>query len=217
MYTSTLSSALALLLATATASPLTRLTPRTNDLTAASLLTIAPKSNSCPAAGAKYANECRTAAQALAPIQASFQTYKITDPATQAAVISTIAFESGDFKYAIHHFPSDNPGQGTRNMQSAKFNEQYADSIPELKGAVAGAKAAGPNGIVNLLVHYADYDFGSAAWFLTSQCEKGVVEGLKKPGDAAFKAYLGCIGTSPTDDRSQYYKRALAAYGLKSS
>lgn len=76
--------------------------------------------------------------------QASFATYNITDPVTQAAVISTIAMESGDFKYVHHYFPSPVSGQGTRNMQSEAYNLGYAQSISELADRLEAAQAAGP-------------------------------------------------------------------------
>ena len=102
-------------------------------------------------------------------------------------------------------------------MQSKDFNLKYAQSIPALSGKLAAAQAAGPDGVVSLLIAYSDYDFGSAAWFLTSQCTPDVVSGLKKAGSASFGAYLDCIGTTATDDRTAYYNRALAALGVKSS
>jgi len=217
MLATTLAAALALT-TTTFALPTTDLNDlytRADPLTAASLLTIAPTSNTC--AGATHPLECRTAQEALAPIRASLATYKITDPATQAAVISTIALESGDFKFAHHYFPSPVAGQGTRNMQSAAYNLKYAQSIPELARELPAAQAAGAENVTSLLISYANYDFGSAAWFLTSQCDAGVVSGLAKPGTAAFNAYLGCIGTSPSDQRTQYYTKALKAFGITGS
>lgn len=224
MHTTPLTlAALALLLSasslTTTAHPTTypQLAPRAAAaaLTADTLQKIAPQSSSCT--GATHADECKTAQQALAPILASFQTYKITDPATQAAVLSTIALESADFKYAKHYFPSPNPGQGTRNMQSAKYNLQYAQSIPELAPLLAKVDTKNPEAVLELIITYADYDFGSAAWFLTSQCSKETVQGLSKPGEEAFGAYLKCIGTEASDDRQKKYEAALAALGVKSS
>jgi len=214
MLITILTPALALLLTTTTAHPANYNLTARNTLTAAGLQSIAPTSNTC--SGATYPKECKTASQALGPILDSFNTYKISDPATQAAVLSTIAFESGDFKYAHHYFPSPNPGQGTRNMQSSKFNTMYAQSIPELKPQLA--KAQGADAVLNLLVSYSDYDFGSAAWFLSSQCTDGVKSGLKTPGAGAFGKYItDCLGTTLTDGRTQYYNRALAALGVKGS
>ncbi len=183
-----------------------------SSLTAASLLTIAPSSDTC--SGATHPLECKTAEEALAPILASFATYKITDPATQAAVVSTIAMESGDFKYSHHYFPFPVPGQGTRNMQSAAYNLDYARSIPGLAGELEAAQAAGPENVIDLLLSHPEYDFGSAAWFLTAQCDDGVVSGLAKAGTEAFDAYVGCIGASASAQRTEYYTNALKAIGL---
>jgi hypothetical protein len=213
MHATTITAALALtLVTTSLALPATNLQKRGSPLTATTLLAIAPKSNTC--AGATHPLECKTATEALAPILASFATYKITDPATQAAVLSTIAFESGDFKFAHHYFPSPVAGQGTRNMQSAEYNLKFAQSIPELAGELRAANAAGPENVTSLLVSYADYDFGSAAWFLTSQCDQGVVGGLAKAGKAAFEKYMGCIGTKADEDRMKVYDSALKAFGI---
>lgn len=82
-----------------------------NKITTAQLLDIAPKSKSCdnpPAAG-----ECATAQQAAPFISTAFDTYDVTSPAEQAAVISLMAFETGDFKYNRNHFPG-RPGQGSK-------------------------------------------------------------------------------------------------------
>lgn len=102
-------------------------------------------------------------------------------------------------------------------MQSAAYNLKYAQSIPELARELPAAQAAGAENVTSLLISYANYDFGSAAWFLTSQCDAGVVSGLAKPGTAVFNAYLGCIGTSPSDQRTQYYTKALKAFGITGS
>jgi hypothetical protein len=128
-----------------------------------------------------------------------------------------MAFESGDFKYAIHHFPGPVPGQGTRNMQSAAYNLKYAQSIPALAGLLPAAKAAGGNAVVNMLVQYSNIDFGSAAWLLTSQCEPGVVSGLAAGTPAAFAAYVKCYGGTLSDELKAYYTRGLAALGGKAS
>ena len=179
-------------------------------LTVAQLELIAPASNTC--GGAPHPSECRTASQALPYILESFNTYSIFSPGAQAALISTIAFESAEFKYQRNYFPG-NPGQGTRNMQSASFNMQYAQSIPALAGQVSNAEAAGPNGVRDLLISQDAWDFGSAAWFLTTQCGQSVQTALAQGSPDGFAAYIGCIGTTMTDDRQAYWQRAIAALG----
>ena len=181
-----------------------------SSLTASQLEFIAPTSNTC--AGATYPSECRTAEQALPFILQSFDTYSITSAGAQAAIISTIAFESGDFKYQIHHFPNPVPGQGTRNMQSTAFNAQYATSLQ-----LGTVEQAGPNEILDALISSATYDFGSAAWFLDTQCGSAVKTGLATGGMDGYMAYLTCIGTTMTPDREAYWQRANSAFGIQSA
>lgn len=101
-------------------------------------------------------------------------------------------------------------------MQSAKFNLEYAKSISKLAPTeeFAAAEAAGPENVTSLLISYKNYDFGSAAWFLTSQCEPDVVSGLAKAGTSSFNAYLDCIGTKADAERTKYYNNALKALGV---
>lgn len=79
-------------------------------ITPTQLLQIAPSSGTC--AGAPYPAECRTAAQAAPVLTSSFQKYGITSAAEKAALISLMAFESGDFKYNKNYYPGT-PGQGS--------------------------------------------------------------------------------------------------------
>lgn len=182
-------------------------------LTEDRLVAIAPKSATCIGV-TQFPKECKTAKQALGPIKQSFIEYDITDPSEVAAVISTMAFESGDFRYNIHHFPGEVPGQGTRNMQSAKYNQEYAKSIAALARYLPAARAVGDNAVLKLLTTYTNYDFGSAAWFLTTQCQDAR-KAFQRGGDAGWKAYLKCIGTEDTSDRKAYYDRAIEVFGGK--
>jgi hypothetical protein len=80
------------------------------EITTDQLLAISPNSSTCdnpPAEG-----ECATAEQAAPFISDSFSTYAIDNVAEQAALISLMAFESGDFKYNRNHFPGV-AGQGS--------------------------------------------------------------------------------------------------------
>lgn len=81
-------------------------------LTAATLVTIAPKTQSC--SGADFPEECADATKAAAALNKAFATYKITAKGEQAAIVAYELFESGDFKYKKNHFPG-RPGQGTRS------------------------------------------------------------------------------------------------------
>ncbi|CRK28207.1 hypothetical protein BN1723_014102 [Verticillium longisporum] len=105
-----------LLVATALAAPLA---PRGPTKTAAPsaesiILATAPKSSSCDPA-TDFATECRTAAQAAPYLIKAFSDHKVYAPAEISALLSLIAFETGDLKYNRNHFPAPGrPGQGTR-------------------------------------------------------------------------------------------------------
>lgn len=183
-----------------------------SSLTVSQLVSIAPTSVTC--GGAPYPSECRTASQALPHIVQAFNTYQINSASMQAAILSTIAYESGDFKYQKNYFPG-NPGQGTRNMQSLAFNLQYARSIPALSSRLSEVESVGPNGVRDLLITNDDWDFGSAAWFLVTQCGQEVLTALGRGDNEGFSAYLGCVGTDMNEVREAYWQRAITA--LKSS
>ena len=183
-------------------------------LSSQQLLAIVPKSASCPSTG-QYSDECVTATTAIGPINKSFSTYSISTPGEAAALIATMAYESGSFEYCIHHFPGPVPGQGTRNMQGYTFNLQYAQSLSALSGVLAGAEAQGPDAVLQLLIENADYDFGSAAWFYTSQCGASVKSGLQAGTQVGWEAYVECIGAGITDDRTALWTTAMQVLGGK--
>ncbi|KAI9891659.1 MAG: hypothetical protein M1814_002594 [Vezdaea aestivalis] len=201
-------SVLAALIATASAFP--TLTPRQAiTVTPAQILSIMPAAGSC--SGAQHLDECRTASQAAPFISQSFATYGIQRPGEAAALLSLMALESAEFKFNKNYFPG-NPGQGTRNMQSAAFNRQYASSIPALAGQVA--TAASPNAVRELVLPD-KYSFGSAAWFLTTNCPASIRTGLQTGSLAGWTAYItGCVGTTVTPERQAYYTKALVAMGV---
>lgn len=82
-----------------------------NTITEAQILAIAPGSKSCD--GAQYKDECATAKVAAEFISKSFDTYKVTSKAEQAAIIGLMAFETGDFKQNINR-NSGLAGQGSK-------------------------------------------------------------------------------------------------------
>ncbi|KAI9040937.1 uncharacterized protein KD926_007611 [Aspergillus affinis] len=181
-------------------------------LTAQQIEAIAPTSNTCD--GAPIPEECATSEQAALNIAKSFETYEVTSPAEQAAVIGLMAFESGDFKY---NHNQGNPGQGTRNMQSPAFNAQYAASLTSIADQ-AVALAADPVGLLNLLVGDETIDFGSGAWFLTTQCTPDVRTQLQTGSAAGWAAFVsGCVGTDASGDRQAYWQRAAEALGVQTA
>ncbi|KAJ5699645.1 hypothetical protein N7536_002658 [Penicillium majusculum] len=191
-----------------TASPLPSLFVRDTALTESQIITIAPTSKSCTDAPAE--GECATAKQAAKFTSQSFDTYKVTSKAEQAAIISLMAFESDDFKYNKNHFPGV-AGQGTRNMQSPSFNKKYASSLPDLKDKLP-AVSNSPADLLDLLRGNGVTDFGSGAWFLTTQCSKEVRSALADGSETGWQRFISdCVGTSVTDERKVYWERAIKA------
>jgi hypothetical protein len=182
------------------------------------LLAIAPTSNSCDNAPAQ--GECATAAQAAPWLISAMANYSVFSRPELSALLSLIAFETADFKYNINHFPG-RAGQGTRNMQKAQFNLEYALSIPALVPKVqAITTATSTTGLsdpqlndIRALVLLDEYSWGSAAWFLTTKCES-IRQQLQAGGQAGWSAYLGCVGMTVTSDRMAYWTRANTAFGI---
>lgn len=54
-------------------------------------------------------------------------------------------------------------------MQSPAFNKKYASSLPALEDKIAKVSNS-PADLLDLLRENETYDFGSGAWFLTTQC-----------------------------------------------
>lgn len=219
MFTNILSTAL--LLALAAASPL-RIVPRQAPTAESILLSIAPSSNTC--AGAPFPSECATASQAAPYLITAMQTYNIYSAPEIAAILSLIAFETGEFKYNINHYPG-RPGQGTRNMQMLTYNLKYANSVPELQpkvtaitgGAAASVLSDTQMNEVLALVTPDQYTWASAAWFVATQCSDSVRSAMQAGGLAGFSAYMTCVGATPTSDRVAYWNKAAAAFGVPSS
>jgi hypothetical protein len=186
---------------------------------ASQILEIAPTSGSCN--GASFPAECATNEQAAPFLISAMSNYGITSPPEIAAVLSLIAYESGDFKYNIHHFPGLVAGQGTRNMQMGNYNFLYAKSISTLSSKLSAiTTASSADGLsddqmnaILALVTPDEYTWGSAAWFLTSQCASAR-PAIQAGGQAGFQAYMSCVGTSATSDRLAYWNRANSALGI---
>ncbi|SMQ46610.1 unnamed protein product [Zymoseptoria tritici ST99CH_3D7] len=185
-------------------------------ITAADLIRIAADTESCTEA--TYADECRTASAAAPAIAISFTNFAISSFGAQAALVAIMLFESGDFKYNKNHFPAPGrPGQGTRNMQSADFNEKYAEYLSIVctncgitPADVEKAKGEGPAAVLEL-VSSDQWSFGSAAWFLRTQCDATIEDGLAAGTEAGFKSYIeDCVGTTLTDDRIAGWQKVMA-------
>ena len=96
-------------------------------------------------------------------------------------------------------------------MQMPEFNAKYAASIPGLAASLLAVKDK-PDLVRALLTGNDVYDFGSAAWYLKTQCGPDVRQNLASGGIDGFKAYVsGCLHTTVTAERLAYYERATMA------
>lgn len=106
-------------------------------------------------------------------------------------------------------------------MQMPNYNLLYAKSIPALSSSLAAiTTASSTEGLsddelnaIRALVLPDQYSWGSAAWFLTTQCASARAA-LQAGGQAGYEAYLACVGTSATSDRLAYWTRANSALGI---
>lgn len=100
-------------------------------------------------------------------------------------------------------------------MQSPAFSKKYAESIAELKSKVSFLESS-PADLVNLLRENDTYDFGSGAWFLATQCSKDVRSVLQDGSGSGWKKYINdCVEANITDERREYWQRAVTALGVK--
>lgn len=179
------------------------------------IVQIAPESSSCDG----KSDECRTAEQAAPFIIDSMMQYGIYHINQIAAVLSLMALESGDFAYKRNAFPG-RPGQGTANMQMPRFNLKYAQSLEGVKDKVTditstdGLSDAELNRILDLVI-VDEHNFGSAPWFLRSECTEEVLDKLITNVDDGFKAYMDCVGVKIDETRLEYLERAKAAFGIE--
>ncbi len=177
---------------------------------AAIIAQIMPSSNTC--AGAQFADECRTADQAAPFLIAAMQQYGVYAPGEIAGVLSLVGYESVDMKFK-HNVSPGRPGQGTSNMQQIQYNTKYAASIPALAAGLAAAGTSSPDAVL-ALVTPDQYNFGSAPWFLATQCPAATRAALAAGTGAGFQAYTQCVGVDAAGDRLAYWTRAKAAFGL---
>ncbi|KND92415.1 hypothetical protein TOPH_03211 [Tolypocladium ophioglossoides CBS 100239] len=175
---------------------------------------IAPDATSCPSPP----GDCRTAAQAAPFIARSMHAFGVGCPNEMASVVALMAFESVGFKYKHNVFPG-RPGQGTANMQMAKYNLLYAKAIPAVEGNVTDIASVDglPDDRLNWILSLVtpdEYNFGSGPWFLTTQCGADVRAKLQSNVDDGFQAYMQCVGVTVTDERKAYFDRAKKAFGV---
>ena len=66
--------------------------------------------------------------------------------------------------------------------------------------------------ILDILLEKPEYDFGSGAWFLTTQCEDGVREQLQSGKEEGWEAYITkCVVTDANDERKVYWRKSVDA------
>ena len=210
--------------ANALALPKADLTPRkAGDLAVDQLLQIAPGSKTCN--GGDHGDECRTAEQAAPFLIIGFQKYGIYNANEMAILTSLIAYESNDFKYHIHHYPSEVAGQGTRAMMQSDHILAYARSIKDLEGKVNAITPAGSTAEslsdkqkndVLALVLPDEYSWEAAMWYYTTKdkCKDARVAAQNRL-PIAFELYSKCVGYPFDQKRVEKYDLALKAFGLK--
>ena len=150
--------------------------------------------------------------------------YNLTTNSEKAAVLSTMAFESVQFKF--NRPVNRNPGQGTRAMMDKMNNALYALSIPSISDAVRSvignvSVTATPlangtaNAVRNFLTSDPNLDFGAGAWYLATQCNDTVRAAVKTQQEKGWEMYLsGCVKVDPSaTGRRSYYEAAVKAFG----
>lgn len=95
-------------------------------------------------------------------------------------------------------------------MQSVENNEKYAASLDGIKDKAASLD---PAARLKLMTDDNALDFGSGAWYLTTQCSKEVRTALAKGDEAGWKGYIGCVNTPVTDERKKGWEAAVAVLG----
>lgn len=211
MRTTTLMVPSLLLAASTTAQPLQL--KRAADPRSVEILTkIAPKSVTCDSSGS-FPDECVTATNAAQPLINSFAKYQINVPGEQVALLSWMAYESGDFKYVRNHFPAPGrPGQGCRNMMMPGFVSEYAGTLQ--------LSNSDPAGLLNDVIRVGG-EWGAASWFYTAKCSDEVKEGVKTGGKPGWTKFItGCVNTTLDEGenaREAYWTRAAQAFGMSTN
>lgn len=100
-------------------------------------------------------------------------------------------------------------------MQSPAFNEKYAEyltSVPDsgiTKAQFEAAKAEDVAAVLKL-VNTDRWSFASAAWFIDTQCNDTVKQGLDAGTQEGFSNYITeCVGTTLTEDRTAGWQKIM--------
>ena len=197
-------------------------------LTEATLEKAYPSTKSCTNPPFPQA-ECDTAATAAPNIQQSYTDCSLTTLGQKAAVLSTMAAESADFKANINH-SNNRPGQGTKAMLLFPNIVAFANSFDALKGRVnqllggtvvtfANADSISPDVqmSVRALVLPASTTYAAAAWYLTQgpACPKDTAGKLSTGGWDGFVYYVTkCLQAGSGVDASRKGKWCSAVAAL---
>lgn len=181
-------------------------------LSAAKIEAVEPTTATCDAA--PFPEECADSKIAAAALNSSFEKYNITAVGEVAALVAYTLFESGNYKYKQNHYPG-RPGQGTRMMAMPNYIKEYATAVAGAD-AVAQAQAAGGDTGLTAVLALANADdeksFGSAAWYLTTQCKPDVRAGLVAETVDGWHNFLTqCIGTTAAAQRDPAWVAAKQA------
>ena len=163
--------------------------PSTPQALAAVISKVAPNSTSCDGASPKLKSQCATADQAAQPFLDSFKTYNISSVNEVAAILSLVAYETGELRYDYHEFPAPTPGACTRSIfGEVSYTAAYAASIPALAAnatLIQGAKAgdnSSLDAVCAALTSNPDWDFGAPSWFLSNVCPAYIQAALRTGG-----------------------------------
>lgn len=101
-----------------------------------------------------------------------------------------------------------------RNMQSSRYNALYAFAIDELWPALSRyldptfELRMDEDTLLELILTKDEYDFASAAWFLTSQCGS-FRAALGRFDNNGWESYTSqCLRATMTDARRHYWEKA---------
>jgi CTP synthase (UTP-ammonia lyase) len=90
----------------------------------------------------------------------------------------------------------------------ADFNKKYAEDVV---GKDKVAAAGDPNAVLDLVLG-TEYTFGSAAWFLATQCAPEFKTKLADGTKESWTNYItGCVKTTVDEKREKLWKASLDA------
>lgn len=75
---------------------------------------------------------------------------------------------------------------------------------------VQAAQGKGVDAVL-ALVNGDQWGFASAAWYLDTQCDASIKQGLSAGTEQGWETYLtSCVGTTATEDRTAIWRKAIA-------